>query len=97
MINSWPFADLPNVAVFTVRSIAETERPILVVRHDGDEVAWQFLTGEALEMKDAMLVSLAEIVRLDPTLTALADLPVGWQATRARVGDDWRRASSSSA
>jgi hypothetical protein len=43
-----------------------------------------------------MMVTLAEIVLLDPTLTALADLPVGWEAVRGHVGDPWRRSTASS-
>jgi len=93
MIGPWPFADPPNVAVFTVRDIMEMRRPILVVRHDADDGAWQFLTGEPLDMKDAMLVGLAEVVRLDPTLRGLEDLGLGWEATRAHIDDDWQRSS----
>jgi hypothetical protein len=96
MIDAWPFADPRNVAVFTVRDIVEMRRPILIVNHDTEDGAWQFLTGEPLNMKDAMLVSLSEIVRLDPTVAVLADLPIGWQATRARVGDNWRRSAAPS-
>jgi hypothetical protein len=72
----------------------ERRRPILLVNHDADDGGWQFLTGEPLQMEDAILVSLAEIVRLDPTLESLADLPLGWQATRARVGGEWRRSAA---
>ena len=96
MTDPWPFADPRNVAVFTVRDIVEMRQPILVVTHDADDGAWQFLTGQPADMKAAMVVSLASIVRLDPTLTALADLPLGWEATRARAGDDWRRSPRSS-
>jgi hypothetical protein len=97
MTDAWPFADPRNVAVFTVRDIMDMRRSILLVHHDAEDGGWQFLTGEPLEMKDAMLVGLAEVVRLDPTVAALADLPLGWQATRARVGDDWHRSAASPA
>jgi hypothetical protein len=93
MIHPWPFADPRNVAVFTVRDVVEMRHPILAVFHDADDGGWQFLTGQPLDMKDAMLVGLEEIVRLDPTLSVLADLPLGWMATRARVGDEWRRSA----
>jgi hypothetical protein len=42
-------------------------------------------------MADARLVSLEEIVRLDPTVLEIADLPPGWQAIRERVGGSWTR------
>jgi hypothetical protein len=96
VIDAWPFADPRNVAVFTVRDIVETRRSILVVHHDAEDGGWQFLTGEPIDMKNAMLVSLSEIVRLDPTVAVLADLPLGWQATRARVGGDWSRSAAPS-
>jgi hypothetical protein len=96
MIDPWLFADAREVAVFTVRSIVERERPVLLVNHDSEDGGWQFLTGEALDMADARLVSLAEMVQLDPTLAAIADLPLGWEAARARVDDEWHRSESAS-
>jgi hypothetical protein len=90
-MNEWPFADPRNVATFTVRQIMDAEHPILLVCHDEDDGGWQFLTGRELRMEDALLVSLAEVVKLDPSVTDLADLPVGWKARREHAGAAWIR------
>lgn len=42
-------------------------------------------------MADARLVCLENIVRLDPTVLEVADLPPGWQAIREVVGGPWSR------
>jgi hypothetical protein len=42
-------------------------------------------------MSDARLVSLEEVIALDPTIEALADLPAGHEATRASVSAPWHR------
>jgi len=41
-----------------------------------------------------MLVSLKTIVAHDPTLMDLADLPVGWEASRTARGKLWVRECS---
>ena len=89
--DAWPFADPPNVAAFTVNSIVRQGRPILLVVHDEEDGGWQFMDGGPLDMKDALLVSLASMVKRDPTLAQLADLPPGWQATRESATGPWKR------
>ena len=42
-------------------------------------------------MTDAKLVSLSEIVATDQSLLELADLPLGWVATRDNAGSRWQR------
>ena len=91
-VSDWPFDDPPNVATFTVRQIMKDGLPILFVRRDDD--GWQFLTGSAVTMRDAMLVGLKEIVSRDPSVADLADLDVGWQAWRERAGAPWVREPS---
>jgi hypothetical protein len=66
-------------------------KPVLRVRHDLDDPGWQFLTGENVSMKDAMLVALHEVVSKDASLNELADMPPGWLATRACVNEPWKR------
>ena len=69
--------------------------PILVVSHDEEDGAWQFLTEEDLpDEKEWMLVALAEIVAVDPTVKELADLPLGYSARRARPGAAWQRSQN---
>jgi hypothetical protein len=91
----WPFQDPPNVAVFTLRRIAKEGRPVLHVSHDEEDGGWQFLDGAAMSVeKDAILVGLGTMIRLDPSLAELADLPLGWEAVRDAPGRPWKRAKS---
>ena len=90
-MNDWPFADPPNVLTFTVRQIMDNERPILRVAHDKDDGMWQFLTGDRLTMADTLLVCLKNVVAIDQSVIELADLPVGWEATRESLSHPWRR------
>jgi hypothetical protein len=90
----WPFDDPPNVAVITIRRVISGGLPITYVSHDEDDGAWQFLVLEPAppQMSEAMLVGLASIVRLDPTILELADLPIGWCAWRRGQTEQWQRA-----
>ena len=74
-----------------MRQVLDGSEPILLVSHDEDDHAWQFIGTSDASVEDAKLVCLEEIVRLDPTVLEVADLPPGWQAFRDRVGGEWTR------
>jgi hypothetical protein len=93
MTAPWRFDQPPNCAVFTLRSIVKGGAPVLHVTYDADDHGWQFLGGETPAEPDAMIVGLAEMLTIDPTLETLADLPVGWHAWREQAGDTWTRGS----
>ncbi|RPI61048.1 MAG: hypothetical protein EHM48_06260 [Planctomycetaceae bacterium] len=96
MDQDWPFADPKNLAVFTVRQIMRNGKPILRVSHDDDDGAWQFLQWGTPEKRDAMIVTLEEIVQNDSTICEPADLPLGWRAWRRNMDDMWQREPISS-
>lgn len=88
---SWPFADVENTATITLKRIVNRTAPILLVSHDADDGGWQFLDGGEVTEDDASVVSLREILELDPTIKDVADLPLGWKAERTGVGKPWQR------
>jgi hypothetical protein len=86
----WTFLEPQNVAVFTTEKVVSANHPILYVCHDDDGV-WQFHTGADINEEDAKIVALSEIVRRDRSILDLADLQMGWSATRTSQNDDWQR------
>lgn len=94
-MNPWPFDQPHNCAVFTVRQIMEKTCDVLLVFHDADDHGWQFHTGEPIDMKDAMLVCLSEVVALHPDVLDVADLAPGWNASRSGKDAPWVRSKSS--
>lgn len=95
-VTPWPFGDAPNVMCFTVRSIISASKPLLMVHHDAEDGTWSFLTGEPIDMSEAMLVSLKSMVERDESLRDLADLPPGWTAVRLATEASWMRAPNES-
>ena len=91
MPNQWPFADPNDLAVYTLKRIIRGESPVLFVSHDEEDGAWQFLDGVEADVSEAAIVSLLNIVELDPSLLALADLPLGWSAQRSGPDEAWER------
>ena len=87
----WPFDQPRNCATFTMRQVLDGSEPILLVCHDEDDHGWQFIGTSDASTADARLVSMEEIVHLDPTVLEVADLAPGWQAVRQRVGGPWTR------
>ena len=89
--NPWQFDDPPNVAVITTRSVVVRRRPIIRVCRDEPDGDWQFLSEEGAVVEDAMVVALSAIVEMDRTIEQLADLPLGWVATRSSSAAPWVR------
>ena len=89
----WPFLDPPNTAVTTNVRILDEEDWVHYVTHDAEDGAWQFppFHGPA-SMKEAAVVSLQHMLRIEPRLEELADLPLGWHAWRDSKSATWNRA-----
>jgi hypothetical protein len=62
---------------------------ILLVTHDEGHGGWQFLDGQDVSGKKPEVVPKVELLRLDPTIGEIIDLPVGWKATRKSKGRPW--------
>ena len=90
--DEWPFAVPSNTAAFTTSRVANEGRPILMVYHDHDG-DWQFHCGFIQDDENPSVFCLGCIYNLDPTVGAIADLPVGWMASRESVGVPWQRES----
>lgn len=84
----WPFAQPQDFPVTTVREVVDKELPITMVRHD-DDGDWQFMAGTEAALEDIRLISLAEIVALDPTLPQLASMPMGHSAWWDMEKGEW--------
>ncbi len=87
----WPFDQPPNCAIFTMRQVMNGSEPILLISHDAEDHGWQFIGSSNASKHDAMIVSLQEIVRVDSTILEVANLPVGWEAVRDKIGGTWTR------
>lgn len=83
----------PETAVVTSIYVTRDKQPILYVSHVFDEeegLIWQFHAGgRNFDMKNMQLVRLDTILRIDPSIAEVADLPVGFKATRAAKGEPW--------
>lgn len=67
---------------------------ILLVTHDAEDGAWQFLCGDANEAADGRVVGLGSIVKLDASVAEIAELPLGWRAWRSAPEEPWRKAKT---
>ena len=90
-MKDWPFDQAPNVAAITSTHIIKDCLPILLVTHYEDDHSWGFQSGRTVTTAEAQIVSMEEIIRIDPTLCEIADLMPGWSASRRAVGEEWIR------
>ena len=78
-----------HCATIVSRSILERAAPILVVCHDADDHGWQFLDGASEDIDDLAIIGLGHILEIDPSMTDLAHLQPGFEATRQSEGAAW--------
>lgn len=91
MMEDWPFQNSQDSMVYTLVSIMNGKTPILLVYHDPDDESWQFLDGAPVSNSNALAILLKDIVELDSSVADLADLPLGWQASRKVPRGSWHR------
>jgi hypothetical protein len=82
----------PGDIAITTRQVMRECWPILLVTHDADDGAWQFVNGRGdTDTDSAMVVKATRIAELDPAVAELADLPLGWRAWREASDKPWKR------
>ena len=87
------FEDSLNTAVFTTAFVIKDKKEITYVTHEIEDGAWQFFSSDIFDNYEdvAMIVGLREIIELDKTVLDIADLPLGYVATRQSSNDKWTR------
>lgn len=87
----WPFDQPPNCATMTTTHVMRDGAPIIRAYHDEDDHGWQFYSEHVTQTRDAMVVTLREIMELDPGIAEIVDLLPGWMAQREAPGSAWHR------
>jgi hypothetical protein len=75
-----------NLSVFTTGKIVVALEPITTIVHDSDG-EWQFLGDSEVTMSDLLIVSLAQILDIDPTISTVLDMEPGHEANKAPNGN----------
>lgn len=87
---NWPFNDPINATTYCTAKVAREHFPVLQVSHDWDG-DWQFLDATTEQPEECVILCFGCVFEKDPTLSQIADLPVGWSAWRSSVGAPWAR------
>lgn len=88
---NWKFPDPPHRQAFLSETVHNGTEPVTYVSHDEEDGAWQFLGDSMADGGGPVLSCLHHPIDNDPSLAELADLPLGWYAERAKVGEPWVR------
>jgi len=91
---AWPFDQGPRVAALTTHQVLNHGLPILNVVHYSEDEDWAFTCGTTDADADARLIAMEEALQIDPTIAEIADLPIGWGASRTHIGGPWSRYES---
>ena len=86
------FKDGLNTAVFTTIYVVKEKKEITYVTHEMEDGAWQFFSNDDFDKFEdvAMIVSLGELIQIDRSVLDIAQLPLGYIATRQSVNDKWK-------
>ena len=85
------FPDSLNTAVFTTKFVVHDRKEITYISHDFEDGAWEFYSDDNFDNYEdiVLILSLDEIIQLDISVLEVADLPLGFVATRRSKADDW--------
>jgi len=86
------FEDSLNTAVFTTKFVVKDKKEITYITHESEDGVWQFFSNDNFDDFEevSMILSLDEIINLDKTVLEIADLPLGYIASRETVKDKWK-------
>jgi len=88
---NWKFSDTPHTRVYLSETVHKGTESVTYVSHDAEDGAWQFL-GDSMDGGGGPVIScFHHPIDNDPTLSELADLPLGWYAKRSQPGEAWTR------
>lgn len=87
----WKFDQPGNAATVSTRQVMREGFPVLRVTHEEEDHSWSFTCGTTNDPADAVVVGLGRVIKLDPALEELADLPPGWSASRKDKSSPWTR------
>ncbi len=89
MDSEWKFDQAKNVEAVTSVHVTKQNKPILFVSHYSDDHSWAFLSGDPVTVEESQIVSMQEIIDIDPTVVEIANLEPGWSAERESIGKEW--------
>lgn len=89
--HSWRFAEPPATLVVTSQAVIRDGRPILFAARVIEDGSWILLDADTIDAEDETTTTLGEILRHDPAVQEIADLPLGWQARRRSSAAPWIR------
>jgi hypothetical protein len=81
------FLEERGLRAFTTRQVLQGQ-PITYVYHN-EQGDWQFMSDSKPNVKDARIVCLEDITRLDPSINDIYYLPFGWYAWRNSREEKW--------
>jgi len=82
------FNESLNTAVLTSKYVMSRESPIVYIAHH-DDGTWEFWGKEIIDEAEIMVVSLGQIIQVDPSVLDVADLPVEFNAIREKEKSPW--------
>jgi hypothetical protein len=85
------WSDPLDPAVITTASVTSKAKPVLLVIREDGHGGWQFMDGGDVTGFKPQVILKDEILKLDPTLKEVTDLPVDWEARRSSASSPWVR------
>ncbi|HVU99127.1 MAG TPA: hypothetical protein VHE34_28085 [Puia sp.] len=82
------FKENLNTAVFTSDYVLSGSSPIVYIAHHEDG-SWEFWSKETISESDVRVVSLQQIIAIDPSVLEVADLPLQFAAVRDDISRPW--------
>lgn len=86
------FEDHTKTMAIILKETLDGSKTVLYVSHDEKDGMWQFLDGsDELDVNNARIVTLEEMLEIDESCSLLWNLPPGWVAERDKNEGLWTK------
>jgi hypothetical protein len=82
------FKENLNTVVFTSKYVIYENSPIVYVSHHADGI-WEFWGNEKIDESEIVVVSLSQLIGIEPAILDIADLPIEFSAVRESKDKPW--------
>jgi hypothetical protein len=82
------FKENLDTVALTSKYVIQHNSPIVFIAHHEDGI-WEFWGKEIIDESEIIVVSLRQIIQIDPTILEVADLPVEFNAIRESKESPW--------
>ncbi len=89
-MKDWKFDQEPNCGAITYNGVMSGKYCIVCVVHNLDDNGWQFFGNGPDSGQNVAILTMQQVVNIDPSVEEVAHIEPGWKAYRETKDSAWK-------